>query len=240
MTRFSKFIFIIIMSCVFVRCAYYAPTVHNIPLFHKKGEARIAGGISFPPIFDEEVFAADVYGAYALTDHLGLLANTNILWGSNSEDDALGFLVEVGSGYYKSFHEHWVFEAYGLIGHGYQTHDYTTAGSAKINAFKYSMQPSIGYTSKHFDLALSSRFSLLHFYSYNPTDFSLMDADVADELAYLAANRLSVLFEPAVTLRAGWEQAKFQLQVGSSTNLNHRGLSQTNGFFHFGVIFYLD
>jgi len=49
----------------------------------------------------------------------------------------------------------------------------------------------------------------------------------------------SILFEPAITLRAGFKYAKMQAQFGFSSNLNNPDLIQEKWYISLGMFFQL-
>ncbi len=73
---------------------------------------------------------------------------------------------------------------------------------------RFGVQPSIGCKSKYFSGVIYSRFVRL---SYFDMDGNLV-FEGTDKVAYLKDNKSSVPVEPAVTLRAGLERLKVQLQ----------------------------
>ena len=64
-----------------------------------------------------------------------------------------------------------------------------------------------------------------------------MNNDALYYVDTIAQNKVSNLFEPALTLRGGWKNVKLQLQLSFSKNLSHSNLrfEKSNvslGFFY--------
>ena len=96
-----------------------------------------------------------------------------------------------------------------------------------------TFQPNLGYQSKYFSLAVSSRFVGL---SYNKImgDLIFSGESQAD---YLKDNNSYFLLEPALTIRGGLEKIKLQLQIGGSINLSDSNFRQEYSHFTLGLNF---
>lgn len=238
MLRLSCKIFsVLFLVLTLSQCVYYTPNAHNVPLLKNKGDLRLMGGFQSGVLEDNK--GVDFQTAYAITDSMGIMLNGNYSWGNNSYDDASGYLIEGGAGYFTSLSERWSFEGFAGFGHGTEQHTYT-GGDANIRFTRFFLQPALGYKRTYFEAALSARLCHLYFYHYDPSNFAALDPEVQDDLNYLEGHRSSFLFEPALTLRVGPPDVKLQLQVGSSVNINNRDLDQNNGFGLIGVIVDLD
>lgn len=200
---YSVFLGLLLISFFQFGCApVYVPTVINQPLFAEKGDFRASlhGGIS----------GWDLQSAYALTDHIGIMAqgsfeNYNSDESDNYHHHAFG---EVGGGYFKTMGPFGRLEAYGgagigkinvLNGSGY-LEDYSDAILGKV-----FIQPGIGISSDYVDLSFASRF---------------VWADILDESVH--HNRF--FYEPAITGKVGYKNVKGVLQVGFSAPLGKKAL----------------
>ncbi len=203
---------------------YYYPGMHNVPLFKEKGESRATLALSE----GEETSALEVQAAHSISDKYAAALNFMYASGGSGKDFGEGKYLEGAFGYYKPLAKSKVFEVFGGIGAGNQHHDYSIGvfgmndvykGFSELSFTKVFVQPSIGYSSNIFDVALSTRFSNLYFHKVN----NQIDSGISDlvEVNKISQNRNSILFEPGITLRAGWKQAKLQLQFNTSTNLTH-------------------
>lgn len=204
---------------------YYSPNSHNVPVFTGKGQAN--GTFSF--LFGAVSTGANVQGAVAITDHIGLMANYNHFSGRgesgtwNGEDyssTSTSNMGEVGLGYYLPFQNKMVFETYAGIGASEIATDYERwdgDGSSTVHTTTYFIQPSIAYYKKNIRLAFSSRLRAINFrdISYN----TRLGDDAIQGLIDLQDYPTYGFFEPAFTFRAGGKVAKFQIQVGLAVPL---------------------
>ena len=88
-------------------------------------------------------------------------------------------------------------------------------------------------TFNAFDIALSSGFSRLNFRKIDKSvDPNSM---YYDDLVELEGTKTSFLFEPALTVRGGWESVKLQLQYLFSFNMTNKYLNFEPGKFSIGI-----
>ncbi|HTF05339.1 MAG TPA: hypothetical protein VK826_15020 [Bacteroidia bacterium] len=222
-----------ILACVaiFPSCkSVYHPNAVNTPLFNNAGEIRAT------------VDPGNVQLAYAVTDHAGIMLN-GFRVKENTEDNAIrgrGGLVEVGFGYYTRFRP-FVFETY--IGGGMgmvhfdetrQENNTTTIRSFEARGTRFFVQPSFGYTSRFFDVALTPRF-VFGKYSNIVTNYSTQEQ--IDGKFYAIDRPLWAFIEPALTVRGGYQWIKLQVQFGISQKLNSEALSYKDTFLNVGLSF---
>ena len=230
---FGAFIF---ESCAHV---YYLPGNPNVPLFTEKyefhGSLSTGGGAI--------TSGTDVQAALSLTNHIAVMTNfMSSKYSSNNSNNgnmSKGTYFEGAAGYFKPFYEYGVFEIYGGVGTGSQHHEYDAwpgniyRGQADLSFAKAFIQPSLGVTFNAFDIALSSGFSRLNFKRMdNSVDPNSM---YYDDLDMIASNRISFLFEPAITVRGGWKFVKIQLQYLLSLNLTNNYLNFEPGKLSVGI-----
>lgn len=202
--RFSSVFFGLLLLAVFqFSCApVYVPTVINQPLFKEKGDfkASLHGGIS----------GWDAQTAYAVTDHVGIMAQGSFEnFNSDETDDYHHHIFgEVGGGYFKALGQYGRFEAYGgagigkinvLNGSGY-LEDYSDAVFGKV-----FIQPGIGFASDYVDFSFAPR---------------IVWADILNQ----SAHRSRFFAEPAITGKVGYKKVKGVLQLGFSLPLGSRAL----------------
>lgn len=216
---------------------YYAPNTHNVPLLQQKGNgvASFAAGEA----------RAELQGAYAVTNNLALMLNLASFKQKNDEegDGGKGNLLEAGVGYYRGFSKKFVFETYGLAGIGDVENHFpssvsgnpNTIGKIESKLFRIGVQSAIGFTSKYFDVAASTRITALN---YHDISGSLIFGG-EDQVVYLNQQNNHMLFEPALTLRGGYKFLKLQVQLGHSFNLSHSDFQQDDGHFTIGVGYHL-
>ncbi len=236
MKNFIKLIFAVTIL-VLASCSpkFYTPNTQNVPLLTEKGETNLtlAGNTN----------QVEFQGAYAVTQHFALQANGGLFIPADLDNGngGSGKFIEVGGGYFNPIDEHWVFEAYGLIGIGnFENHfpssliDYPeTTGDISANILRVGIQPNFGYKSKYFSAAISTRISNI---SYNNIQGSLVFDD-DNQIDYLEDNSSNLLFEPALTVKGGIEKFKLQLQYGYSFNLTNADFMQDESFFTVGINF---
>ena len=211
---------------------YYIPPAQNVPLFQGKNEYQAtisAGG-------NDEVSTTDVQVAYSITNNIAVMANAMVAEGGekSSADWGRGKYIDAAIGYYKPFCNYWVFEIFTGFGNGKQHHHYND-GTSDLSFTKLIFQPSIGLTYNAFDIALTTGISYINFYKINnPFD---RNHEEFYTLNNISQNHNSYLFEPSITLRAGWKYAKFQLQILSAENLSHSGLQFLYNKVSMGITF---
>ncbi|MGV6844636.1 MAG: hypothetical protein ACWA42_00735 [Lutibacter sp.] len=222
---------IITFSISFSNCEhyYYVPNAQNVPLFKKKNKTKI--NIALSGQSDSKGIDAQI--ATAVTDHVGIIANLISVSGRDGKEFGDGTFFEIGTGYFKPLGQNFVFETYGGVGLG-SVKNYYDPGNSKAKLTRYFIQPSIGYTTRGFEIALSSRLANLNYGSISNSP----ELDGNTDLEYLKNHKSSILLEPALTIRTGWDKFKIQLQFVSSLNLNNPKLKQDNGNVNVGL--YLD
>ncbi|MFZ4399585.1 MAG: hypothetical protein ACOYO1_06100 [Bacteroidales bacterium] len=214
-----------LLSFSLVSCShyYYAPCMQNVPLFIEKNDLRLSASTGL----GDETSYLELQSAYSITNHIGLMFN--FMRAKGEEDNNVnnwgkGYYYEGAVGYYKPLKTFASFEVYGGFATSNQHHQYDISYRyADLTFTKIFIQPTLGYTSDVFDIALSSRISRV---SFNKIDYSSYNAtyNTFSELDEIANNKVSYLFEPAVTLRIGGEICKGQLQCGFSKNLTNTKL----------------
>ena len=222
---------------------YYVPNSQNIPIMKAKGQTNF--GVAYNE--SEYTNGFEIQTAHAISDHIALqfngdwVKNGNGGYLSDSSDNykATGRMLEIGAGYFNKIAPHFVFETYGLLCFGkLDLKNYTDESgydnfSAKFN--RIGIQPSISYSRKYFSTSLSSRLVHLKYKDINGDD-NATNYDVA----YLKANNAFWLFEPALTIRAGLENFKLQLQYVYSLNLTDSSFPQQKDIISLGVKINID
>jgi len=222
----------------------YTPNMQNVPLFKEKKELRATVGFN------------DAQLAYAITDNIGIMANlqhkkptwtstttTNGIQGAEFNYESEKNLIEAGIGYFKIIEESLVFEVYagGAVGNIMFKRNYSQAPGApstlvdkySANTSRFFIQPTIGYTDEHLDVALSTRFVALKFsgintYGFTPNYFLEENRSGLEESFY-------TFFEPALTSRVGWKYVKLHLQAFLSLQLNNKALNYNPFGFNVGI-----
>lgn len=213
---------------------YYSPNTQNVPLMSAKGEKNLTLSGNGNQI--------EFQGAYAVTNNVAIKADASFFFPPKvNGDGGSGNLVEVGGGYFKRVNENFVFETYGVLGFGSFENNLpstiaanpSTTGKISANILRSGIQPNFGYKSKNFSAAISSRLVNLN---YTNIKGDLVFAGTS-QTAYLNNNSSNFMVEPAITLRAGFEKLKLQLQYGYSVNLSNSEFRQDKDYLTLGINF---
>ena len=231
---------LIALACIgIVGCSpkYYVPSTQNVPLFSEKGQLDLN--------VNGNQNQVGVQTAYAATNGLALQLNGALVVPQDDDNGngGSGSFVEIGAGYFKPITEHWVFETYGIFGAGgmhnhfpNSVNDYPSSdGRISATHYRYGIQPNFGFRSKHFFAGISTR---LMGVSYTDIRGNLMFDDES-QANYLRNNNTMFLIEPALTLKAGFEWIKVQLQAGYSINASHMEFPQDRIHASVGLNFQL-
>ena len=200
---------------------YYAPNTLNVPMIRSKGEGVISGHIG-----DHDSLNAQA--AYSPAENWGVIADG--FWASEmgANGGGRGHLISGGAGYYRPLNPHFMWDTYGIVGFGGMENHF---GQRNVSSsfIRYGVQPSVGFQSRYFDAFFASRLAALRYFHTNGSD--------AVEVQYLKDAGTQFLFEPAVTLRAGFDVLKLQLQLGHSVNLTDRQFKQEVSIASLGVVY---
>lgn len=184
---------ILLCAVVINSCApAYIPNVINTPLLDHKGEFQANLNTGFAG-FDPQI-------AYTVTDHLGLMVNGS--FANRTSDSTDNFhkhqFLELGMGYYSKLTDNVLFELYGGFGVGKLKSEYDNGfwiSLSDVNSRRAFIQPSVGVTTQIFDASLASRFTMVNLFQH---DYS----------------NTGYFWEPAITVKLGYEYAKALLQFG--------------------------
>ncbi len=207
----------IAMIVPFTSCVhyYYAPSSNNVPLFKEKKEGRMQAQFSSGNAYS----GFEIQSAYAVAKHAAVQLN---IFSAGKDDGEYGSghgtYAEVAGGYFKPFYKkRFVFETYAGFGSGSvknifkNTFDYTSA-EAKTSVKKFFIQPSVGFASTYFDIALSSKFSgVATGVKYSTLTKENFDFDY--EQVSSLKGKSYFYWEPGIMIRGGFKQIKFSAQV---------------------------
>ena len=214
---------------------YYAPNSHNVPLFKRNGEARFeATAVSGPPLG-----GAEFKGAVAVSNHVGVMANAffNSANGLEGNVIAKGNFFEMGAGYFNLLKDSKsIFETYGGFGVGKIRNEDIAGSSGEGSEVKFSrffVQPSIGFQKRPFEVALSMRLVGLNYGKITNTNSVINDPD----FSLLEQTSIYFFIEPGFTIRLGWDEVKFHLQIVASEAVNNYPLPRANINLNFGLNF---
>ena len=186
---------------------YYMPNMHNVPLLRAKGEGRLAIAESSDAAIYAEVSGVELQASAAVTDRLGVMLNA--AWFTSMYSNSTGRIVEAGLGRYHTIGRHGVLECYGGLGRGEVVNE-----GDRTPLWRTFAQPSIGYASRHFDVALTTRFCMLWH------DRTQVDGALPPEMMEVldVSGKPRMLIEPGLVLRAGFRSVKLQIQYVNSSN----------------------
>lgn len=238
--RFDPIIALLAIGIFFTGCnpIYYTPNSHNVPLLSQAGEATLTAAGNPDQV--------EFQGAYAINDHFALQAQGGLFIPADDDNGngGSGKFLEIGAGYLHPIRSNWVFEGYGLLGFGgvenhfrYDSPGPTTpiVGDLTASILRWGIQPNFGYKSRHFSAAVSTRLVNL---LYRNIEGDLVFENVG-QVPFLEENNSYFLFEPALTLRGGFQKVKLQLQLGVSYNITDPEFFQEDNFLTFGLHFTL-
>jgi hypothetical protein len=235
MKRYTSLLVLVIMtaSCTHV---YYAPNTANAPLLSEKGETRInalysAGGVS-------EFSGGELQVAHAIGKNFGLMVNGMAVsrsdeitdWDFNSGTTAShtekgnGSYIEFAGGYFTTLDKSKkiVFETYGGFGAGSAKNDYDFGDYSKVNSAKIFIQPSIGYRTNYFEMAVVPKVSFIN-WNIKEKRISNQGNSDAGEIVAIESKPHFVAFEPALLLRAGGKDFKAQASLSFSNTQSSSG-----------------
>lgn len=218
----NLFLLVVVCSCT---PALYMPNTQNVPLLSEKGQTNITAA------FNGEL--VDVQAAYAVQNNFGLMLNGTLVPKETNVNGngGKGSFVELGGGYFKPLSEKLLFEIYGLAGLGKMSNsrgeirnEPLEGGNIESNFSRLGIQPAIGFKSKYFSAAFSSRIASLNYMNPNGELYYAgenITQKIRDKSNYF-------LVEPALTLRGGIEKVKLQVQFHKSFNLTDKNFPMEN------------
>ncbi len=228
-----------ILSTVFVLSScntkYYIPNTQNVPTINNAGQvsATVAGNGN----------QLEFQGAIGISDAIALQANADIVLARDEDNGngGEGKFFEGGIGYYKNITDNLLFDTYALLGFGSMENHFpstindfpATDGKISANLLRYGVQPSLSLNYENFSIIGSSRFVNLNYSNVSGT----LTKDSLNQNIYLNNNKSNFLIEPAITIRAGLERLKFQVQYMKSINISNEDFPQDNDLISVGVNF---
>ncbi len=213
---------------------YYSPTNQNVLMAPAQGDVALAG------VTGDGRF--ELQAGYAVSEAIALQLNGGIFDRDeeDSEDGGSGNFLEVGASYTWRVDERVSWEVVGLLGAGSVENDFPSTvpgnpdstGKLRASLLRFGVQPALGYRSKYFEAAASSRFVGL---AYRNVEGSLIYQG-EDQAVLLSDANFYFLVEPALTLRAGLENVKLQIQTSRSFNLTDPDFRQDEAMLTLGVV----
>jgi hypothetical protein len=166
--------YIFIALIFFSSCGIYRQNVVNVPLMQQKGQAQISGHIGLT--------GYDCQAAYALTKHVGFIANYSDLGTKRENYSSTNYSIlkhnfgEIGCGYYNKNTNSWISEFFLVAGKGItsgsgaggdnipgHTPPYTYFNSANYNRFL--IQADFGKSTGKLEYSFSPRVFVINYYN---------------------------------------------------------------------------
>lgn len=212
---------------------YYVPTTPNTPLLSKSQDLSFVISRSSNTKFS----GVEAHAAFLPTDHVGIFASYASMNNDYGEGEFMNYShFEGGAGYVKEISSAYHFEAYAGAGSGKIHNDHHT-GTSNIGITNFFVQPSFAFTTKEKNimLAFTSRIAGVHF---NVRD-TLFNTDrenfSATQINSLYAKPFHIVWEPGITLKAGWKNFMFQSSYFYSADLTNPDLYRVKGNFSLGI-----
>ncbi|WP_316800349.1 hypothetical protein [Pedobacter frigidisoli] len=216
----------------------YMPNVPNTPMLSKQGEFSGGGHISLKG-------NASINGAYAISDHIGILASGSTMQSERRSKDFSHKLIEIGGGYFDTFgpDNNRIIEIYGGVGKGWSD---ITNRDFKNDVLVYSERQEVDYRKSFLQVNYSSkRKNNLHLFG---TDFPI-NYGTALRISHVKMDRFflngivqpkedNIFFEPIFFTRMGLSK-NIQLQYTTSSNIglkNRDYMSAGNSIFTIGIV----
>jgi hypothetical protein len=193
----------------------YIPSGPNVPLMSEGDELQV--GMSIGSNGYGAQIAYSPYYRWAITANGSTYSVTN----GNSFSTNVVFrhlYGEVGTGLYTRFSKYVRGEVLGGFGSGYSGHPTDDKNLYR----KLYLQPSIGISGPYVDFGFTPRLCWVDHFQDKVNDVKA------------AVEEQAVFMEPSVTLRAGYEQLKFQVQSGFAFALGDSPFTYRNRFIVMG------
>jgi hypothetical protein len=191
----------------------YLPNNANMPLLAEKQDYAIGANLQLGAGLGPEVQAA-----YALTNHIGLVANGHANFAEEGDYSLFG---ELGGGLFTVLGDRFHLELYNGIGLGSGKGSGSTLFGGPIDEegdyWRYYVQPNIGFRTGGFEIALGARFAYVDYYEFirNGTPGPTPDA---------------WLWEPSAALRFGGGRGFFEHNRIFLQGIHTRTFSPDPGF----------
>ncbi|KAA0990684.1 hypothetical protein [Dyadobacter aurulentus] len=204
----------------------YAPNAVNAPLLQEKGEFKAA------------VATNNLQLAAGVTEHVGIMVN-GFLNSYTSDDKSFknnGKGAEVGIGYFGHTEQRISYEAYAGAGlYNVRMRESNNTKTFDTDAVKYFIQPSVGWVTQYFDVALTPRFTMVKYKSPELTGYS--PQEISGNYFNVLDQKMHAFFEPALTVRGGYRFVKLQLQYGHSFKMTKNNINYDSDIGSIGLIF---
>lgn len=228
-----------VLALFAVSCSsVYMPNVPNTPMLSKQGEFSGGAHISLKG-------NASVNGAYAVSDHIGVLFSGSRMNSERKSKDFGHKLIEIGGGYFDTFgpDDNRIIEVYAGVGKGWSD---ITFRDYKNDILVSSELQEVDYRKTFLQVNYSSKKrNNLHLFG---TDFPI-NYGTALRISHVKMDRFflngvvqpkedNIFFEPVFFTRMALSKT-FQLQYTTSSNIglkSRKYMSAGNSIFTIGVV----
>lgn len=216
-----------LLAMIFVGTSLYscAPVLYsnvgqNVPLLKEKGDFSAQIAYSESDGDNEGGWLArgiGIQGAYAVSEKIAAIGSFYSMNGADDDDtdwNGKGSYFELGAGWYGGQPEKkFLYEVFLGLGSG-SIKNSASNDYINVNYLKPFVQPSLAFSTKYFDMALTPRIALL---SYTKKDDYRLTSTEYDPASYFEENNNQILFEPGILFRGGFPSVKLELQFNYST-----------------------
>ena len=214
--KWNAVLFLLAFSLVIGACkSTYIPNQMNVPLMSEGDEFQVGMSAGTNGYGAQLAYSPYYHWAIAVT------GNTFSTLGDSASQTNVNFrhlFGEALTGYYTRLDKLWRLEILAGVGTGYSGHP----ENLRQGYNRFVFQPSLGISAPYFDIGFTPKISYVNrtFNRVNNTK-SLVEAS-------------GTFMEPTLTIRAGYEELKFQLQGGYSFLLGGANIPHVSKFITFG------
>lgn len=242
----KTFIFVIVAPNLFMACGpvLYSNVGHNVPLFQEKGEFSGHASISG----SDGAWSANgigLQGAYSVSDKVALISSFYSLKedkfeANDHEWEGNGTYFELGGGFFGGNpKKNFLYEIFAGMGSaGIKNQSRIREEYINVKYLKPFIQPSLAFSILYFELALTPRIAYLNYTAKDDFLF-IQDGDQMNPIEYFNKNNNLILFEPGITIRAGFPAVKLEVLYNRSS-LKEPLINYTlvnRNYFSFGLRF---
>ncbi|WP_194778070.1 hypothetical protein [Pararhodonellum marinum] len=238
----------LVVLSMFSACSptIYSSVGHNSPMFTEKGEVVFNASHASVDVGPAISGGGDtgkgiaLQAAYSISNKLAAIGSFYSMGNTGTRDkdewSSQGNYGEIGFGLYGTGpSKKFGYEIYGGMGTGSIKNKLDNKEHMDLTFIKPFVQPSVGFLSRYFDILFTPRLAML---SLREQSFLFQDESYSlSARRFFDQSNNSVVFEPGITIRAGYENLKLQLQYAYTTfqpkNLENGTVQQD--FFSIGI-----
>jgi hypothetical protein len=214
-----------VVTNLFMACApvLYSNVGQNVPLLKEKGDFSAQVALAESDGGEEGGWlgrGVGIQGAYAVSEKIAAIGSFYSMAGVDDDDtdwQGNGSYFELGAGLYGGQPEKkFLYEVFLGLGSGSIKNSSVNANDyINVGYLKPFVQPSLAFSTKYFDMALTPRIAFLSYTKKD--DYRLANTEEYDPISYFEENNNQVLFEPGILFRGGFPSVKLELQINYST-----------------------